>query len=269
MARTREIALPWTQQPQEAVGAAAADRLVALLSPPTGEAVTRTQMRAAPSANRPNIGVNGAGQAWAFGGAHAIEAPSIPYAPPPFTLLLIARKSASVTEALVGFGGSGGGYGWRLGSYAGAAAMYITFGGVADYNISTSGWLVGEVACYALVCTASTAAAWCNGEKLGSVSVGTPFVPAFPLTLGASNGGAGDHSTSEINNVALYGRAFSDDEAAAASRAESRQWGLYLPITRRIPVYSAAPSAVPDITAVVAENILATSAGYRVSLNYA
>ncbi len=36
-----------------------------------------------------------------------------------------------------------------------------------------------------------------------------------------------------------------------------------------VPVYGAAPSGVPDIAGIVAESILSTSAGYRVTLDYA
>lgn len=46
-------------------------------------------------------------------------------------------------------------------------------------------------------------------------------------------------------------------------------WSLFAPIERRIWVPGEAPGGVPSITAVYAENITATSADYRVSLNYA
>lgn len=46
-------------------------------------------------------------------------------------------------------------------------------------------------------------------------------------------------------------------------------WQLFAPIERRIWVPGEAPGGVPSITAVYAENITATSADYRVTLDYA
>lgn len=46
-------------------------------------------------------------------------------------------------------------------------------------------------------------------------------------------------------------------------------WQIFAPIERRIWVPDEAPGGVPSITAVYAENILATSADYRVTLDFA
>lgn len=91
---------------------------------------------------------------------------------------------------------------------------------------------------------------------------------AYNLNIGAFHysGGRifwGNHSPLLF---AVWDRALSRERALSIN---ANPWQLFNRTVRRIPVYSAAPSAVPDITAVVAENILATSAGYRVSLNYA
>ena len=46
-------------------------------------------------------------------------------------------------------------------------------------------------------------------------------------------------------------------------------WSLFAPIRRRVPLPGAAPSSVPDITAVIAESILSDRVSYRATLNYA
>lgn len=66
--------------------------------------------------------------------------------------------------------------------------------------------------------------------------------------------------------VAAWNRALSDSEHASLA---VNPWQLLTPLARRIWVPSAAASAVPNITFVGAENITATSADYRVTLDYA
>ena len=261
---------PRTRQPQGAVGAGGAAGLVALLSPMTGEARSRTAAIAPGGYNRPSVVATEADLAWHFDSAAytLLQAPSVPYVPPPLTVLLIARKSSAATEALVSFGGAGAGFGWKVGSYGSAASLNMTFGGIADYPITASGWTVGEVACYAVAVTETTAKAWRNGVYLGSASVGTPVAPTDRLTLGGANGGAADLSSSDIINVALFRRAMGDAEAAAASATRARQWELFAPIERRIWVPSAS-SAVPSITAVYADSVTASSVVPRVTLDFA
>lgn len=69
-----------------------------------------------------------------------------------------------------------------------------------------------------------------------------------------------------VQYLALLDRTSSPDELRAYS---ADPWGaLFAPRIIVVPTTSA-PAGVPDITGVVAESILSTSAGYRVSLNYA
>lgn len=71
--------------------------------------------------------------------------------------------------------------------------------------------------------------------------------------------------TVSIGRVYLWGRAITESEVR---ELYLREWAQFAPRERRIWVPGAAP-AVPNITAVYAENILAASADYRVTLDYA
>ena len=55
----------------------------------------------------------------------------------------------------------------------------------------------------------------------------------------------------------------------AERRLLADPWSLFAPIQRRVPLPGAAPSSVPDITAVIAESILSDRVSYRATLNYA
>lgn len=83
------------------------------------------------------------------------------------------------------------------------------------------------------------------------------------IQVGAS---AGQRLNGQVVFARLWRRALSIDELR---ETYANPWSLFAPRRRRIPAYSAAPSAVPSITFVGAENITSNSASYRVTLNYA
>ena len=136
-----------------------------------------------------------------------------------FTWKYIASASA---QYLIAQGGSSTGKGWSL--YAGASVntLYLNFGSVNQYSMTTA--LVPNTT-YRVVLTVSgnggTAKLYLDGVKTGSdVTVGTMATPAGTSTLlgCAWNGSAytgGLASGSQIGDVLLYDRALSAEEAAA------------------------------------------------------
>ena len=105
-----------------------------------------------------------------------------------------------------------------------------------------------------------------DGLQVDTSSSGDPVHDGSPLIFGGK--------ADSVNNVwcnvpahdmRLYSRVLSPAEFADDYAAP---WRMFAPLERRIWVPSAS-SAVPTITAVSAENITATSADYRVTLDFA
>lgn len=104
---------------------------------------------------------------------------------------------------------------------------------------------------------------WINGALAGSAAL---------ASLGSANssnlfigGGYGNSADAQYAACAYWQR---DIGREAMRLLTTNPWAMFAPRRLVIPTTAAAP-AVPDITFVGAENILATSAGYRVTLNYA
>lgn len=106
-----------------------------------------------------------------------------------------------------------------------------------------------------------------NGALIASAAMTAP--PAYTAGIGqikfASSRDTADTSAS------LYMAAFAIGRGPTHELAQSlaNPWRLLEPLRIILPYSAAAPSAVPSITAVSAENITATSADYRVTLDFA
>lgn len=104
-------------------------------------------------------------------------------------------------------------------------------------------------------------------ESAWPSAIGAVPAPTHPLVLGATEAGDEVATLWAVLLVALWRDAAPDAQTMRALCANP--WSMFAPRRTRIPVYSAAPSAVPTITSVGAENITSNSAGWRVSLDYA
>jgi len=150
------------------------------------EAVKKTPI-VVTSGGKTVLGPNG--PAWRALSVAYAEIPHVAYAPPPFSLFVVCRKSANISEALISFGGSGAGGGWSIQSGGTVQDVLITYGGVATYAGPTGFFYIAADAVYAFVVSASEARFFRDGVFMGSCSVGTPTTPSKPLTIGAEHDG--------------------------------------------------------------------------------
>lgn len=227
--------------------------------PGIAEAVSNTLAR--PVVGAPVLGTTTAGRAWAFAST-ALDIPGVAYVAPPFSLLVVVKKSDLIADALVSFGGIGTGRGWKFGSGGAATTARLTYGGVADYNLATGFWDIdGGVTIAMLVVAGTTAKLFKPSGLVATSTVGTPSttLPTRPLTIGAGYNGSvySEASTSAVNFVELFGRALSDTEAMAMV---SQVYQLVNPPTRRLfPAGIAAPASLVAVVASSTQS--STSAG--------
>lgn len=263
MGRIREIELPWTQQPQGVVRLDTAHPLA--------------------------LGLRGA---W-FGGRHAINVvtgalSSAPggvavasehgivtrYAGTPtdtgallgglgsqFTVAIRLRPSQTVGHKVCG-SHLDGGTGWLMAIESGSLNMYCDRSQKIGANVSVGAW--SQIAFSFDAANTKRIAA--NGVVTASAQSATASPSATPLLIGSYQWPGYAEFDGDIDYLCIWDRGLSSDELVAV---QANPWQLFAPITRRIWVPSAGGSAVPDIAGIVAENITATSASYRVTLNYA
>ena len=287
MARTRELALPWTQQPQEAVSVApdwvARGLSFALLR--VGGRMLDVLSANGPLSDSGTTALSPDGIVTDYTGSQVTEfADAAPYR---LTggLTLIAGLEIDAFSNYTGIVFKQASY-WK-------ASFEWRHGRVSHTNSDPNGvqavFIRGDDSVTGEYCSVGgptttgrrvSAVSVADGSLLSSPVFYADGVPLAAATVGASAGTAVDGGNLRIGRrfdgavqldgrvSFLYGfnRQLPDADVAALS---ANPWQLFAPRRIRVPVYGAAPSTVPDITAVVAENILATSVGYRVSLNYA
>lgn len=269
MARIREIALPWTQQPQEPVEGIRGLRQAWIGGLPLhgGDAWTPV--------NGPGDGMSQHGRIATYVAAssqyHRAPARVVTY---PFTLFALVRQlQVGVNQSVIGLGGAGadrhllyftsgndvamfsgnaGGYGQAYGPYTPNTSAYRVVAGRVYGPAYRDVWIDGSV--YA------TSSETCV--------VGGCDVAAVGATWQSGGPAAGLYASFDVAAAGIFDRALSDDEMRELTGQLDGYLGFLAPQRVRVPVYSA-PAPVPDITFVGAESILATSGDWRVTLNYA
>lgn len=277
MARTREIALPWTQQPQEAVrphphwlarGMVYADTL----GPWAGDAVSglpdTTTYIGGVAASQLGLGVRLVGYSGQYVQTRLTTNP---------------LRRTYVISALRS-GDSGTPFGRILDRAATATAIYtndtdsrIEF--VRSYSGARGVWGVTKPTddtIYTIGVSIDASSA--SNDPLMAVDGVLRTVTELEPPSGSADTSGSDpwyvgnrqdglrEFAGLLANLLVFDEALTADELRALT-ANPHQ--AYAPRRILVPVYGAAPSGVPDITAVVAENILATSADYRVTLDFA
>ena len=283
MGRTREIALPWTQQPQEAVGIDWAN--------PITRGLCFVAVYSDGSLTNLAAGDRGAYGASAVSGVGAagrtLYATAQPYAASwpgalvtsdgagtgDYTLLsfsapaaegdissLISQASGSTQLYLLSntntsYGASAGTL--TLGEYDGNNPMFEA-PGVVD-----GGWHV-----FVGVRSGTTRYIDCDGVQVGTGTGVAARVYASGAYVYSSGIYGYTNWTRPHPHVmqAAWNRALTPAERGDIGR---NPWQVFAPQRILVPTSGAGGGAVPDITFVGAENITATSANYRVTLNYA
>ena len=291
MARTRELALPWRQQPQEAVRPAEqyADMHAAFIGGQTalvGAAGGVWTPEGTPVAGVSPFGRTTSAPSYATAGRWL--APQIPaggMSTWPGITVVVALRAADLADgdypAAVSILPVG------AGQYYGCVNLTVERPGVRSIY-----WRVGDSptnltpTVYGSVPGADE---WTPGDELVIVARWDKLTSRIAVRRnGAVRRNSAGHSygwQSVAQEVAVGGyvrsgyrmsehqialAAIVQRDVGADAEAEllGNPWALFAPRRILVPTYSA-PGAVPDITFVGAENILATSADYRVSLNYA
>lgn len=287
MARTRETARPWTQQPQEAVGVSpdwvARGLSFALLR--VGGRMLDVLSANGPLSDSGTTALSPDGIVTDYTGSQGTEfADAAPYR---LTggLTLIAGLEIDAFSNYTGIAFKQSSYWkasfeWRHGRVSHQNADPV---GVQAVFIRGNDVVTGE---YCSVGGPTT-----TGRRVSAVSVADDsllsspvfYVDGVPLaaaTVSASAGTVVDGGNLRIGQrfdgavqldgrvSFLYGfnRQLPDADVAALS---ANPWQLFAPRRIRVPVYGAAPAGVPDITAVIAESILSDRVSYRATLNYA
>lgn len=283
MGRTREIALPWMQQPQEAAGVNWRNPITEGLvfawsaAEPLRDAAGGARMLGGPGEPGIATAVGTDGLQTTFSGAQGAD--SLVTADPwrglvgarqsTVDLLLYVSTGGANFRPLAQYGGSQdslshqvrGSWGDMEWTAAKFSAYSCRFYGANMF--ATAGWYrltmawYGRNNCAFVVNGAPRNLSVIEWEDIAVGDVGEPLRLASNVT---------DKLAGRMVYARVWRRGLHLDEMMAL---QTNPWQIYAPRRVRIPVYSAAPSAVPDITFVGAENITATSAGYRVTLDYA
>ena len=287
MARIREIALPWTQQPQEAVSVApdwvARGLSFALLR--VGGRMLDVFRADGPLSDSGTTALSPDGIVTDYTGSQVTEfADAAPYRiTGGLTLIAGLEIDAFANYTAITFKQSSywkASFEWRHGRVshnnsdpAGAQAVFIRGNDSVTGEYCSVG---GPTTTGRRVSAVSVA----DGSLLSSPVFYVDGMPLAAATVGASAGTVVDGGNLRIGQrfdgvVQLDGRVsflygFSQQlPGADVAALSANPWQLFAPRRIRVPVYGAAPAGVPDVTFVGAENILATSAGYRVTLDYA
>lgn len=269
---------PWTQQPQGAVR----------VNPALGLRPEILWSAAAPSLIRPDAlgdviglsggvaevgvvlsgaGTNGYGVTRAGGDTTARNAAS-------FVAVCRRRINGVAYHGLVGLTGqSGANQGIYVSAYDVGNEAVIVKGGVAGMagisELPLDVWMV-------------VVASWRQSDgrsyiKARALNGGTATLSGTATDSNSMLGGNGTYCVGRVRgdlpswpgDIALAFASFDWLPESLAADLLGNPWQLFAPIERRIWVPGEAPGGVPSITAVYAENITATSADYRVTLDYA
>lgn len=297
MARTREIVLPWRQQPQRAVGIAPwASTPGAWAWTPAAGFAGFGAGELAPIVGTVHGGVTPGGMSSRTNGStDAILAPwATRFQLGQIAYVFQVWLTTTATAFVAGSGGNGsGGNGLYVEqpldlntNQTGAAApgkfrFSIRSHTGQDTRCAPTNAVLGTNKIHTIVIvprSANSVSVWVDGAAVALSYSATNYTSDDPtllpphrfalLNFGYGGTGApyyiwGNAGAHLLLAARLTTTAF---DGAALS---ANPWSLFAPQVRRIPVYSAAPSAVPSITFVGAENITSNSAGYRVTLNYA
>lgn len=290
MARVRTIELPWTQQPQEVVRLNAGSPIVqagigalwhgsSMADAVTGSLITRS------SSASQNTGPSGLYHRVAGTGSLdrlVLQTSADNIGAGNFTVLIRTILRGNLSNAYMAVGrwmGPPSTSDWYLGAGSSFTGSTVDFGvacGTEPIGVSATvpgGWatgveytIVGRRLGTTLYVDLFSGIALLVSGSYSSGLINTVNYNSHNLTFGEyKGGGAAYNLDSDTSLLALFPRCLSNAEILAL--AVDSPWHLFE--SQRIEVPSAAASAVPNITALSAESILATSAGYRVSLNYA
>lgn len=266
---------PWKQQPQEAVG----------LDPRWGLTPEICWLGAIPSMMRPGelgavtgmlpdvsragrvvSGVGTAGHGVTIGGGSTAARTAA-------TFVAVCRRSGTggAYHGLISLTGqSGSNQGVYLSDDGSGSALAVVRGGVtamATVFVPADTWLV-------------VVASWRQVDGSNYLAYapldGGATVVQLDTHPGAMIGGDGTYCVGRVRgdvpswpgDIAAAVASFDWLDLALARDILRNPWSLFGPHYIRVPIASAG-GGVPNITFVGAESILATSAGYRVSLNYA
>ncbi len=277
MARTRELALPRRSQPQG----------VATVDPSWGLRPEIAWFGSAPSVMRPGAmgtvtgfvtGVSRAGLAITGNGANGngvTIAGGSTAAHSAATFVAVCRLNGvgGAYQGLISLTGqSGSNKGIYVADDGSGRGLAIVRGGVAGMSAVTSvpsdQWIV-------------VVASWRQSDGYNYVTYSTldggAIVESSGTHSGAMLGGDGTYCVgrgrSDIpswnGDIAMAVASFDWLPLQMARELLRNPWRLLAPMSRREPLPGAAPSGVPDITAVIAESILSDRVSYRATLNYA
>lgn len=183
-------------------------------------------------------------------------------------IALLSPTEINALECSVEYGGAN--WGLVLGinvNGTSAYAFYVDSPTTNEYGTTLSGLTASSLYPVGLVKRGASVSVFCGGMKASS-SGGNGGIRR---SAGSGLGYQRARSISSYGSaalVAITSEALSDEQMFALLSNVQAPWQIFEPQRIVVPTYSA-PAGVPDITGVVAENILATSAGYRVTLNYA
>lgn len=256
--------IPRKRQPQGGVAAAATPlpELLWLASSPRrpviGPGESGTTVAVTPDAGGLKIGSAASGAYWA---ADTYLSPALNS--PSHTVIAHIRRGSSSRMCLASHRENGFGYRIEASSVVGTAW------GLADYTIN-GGAISGECV-IALVNDGATLECYINGDPYGSVASGTSISTGhggrFAIGALAAGGESPLQAGDYIYSVAIFASAW--PLLAKAIKGPGDYYGrLFAPIERRIWMPSAG-SAVPNITAVYADSVTASSVVPRVTLDYA
>lgn len=178
-----------------------------------------------------------------------------------FTVAIRLRPAALGGHRVCGAHNDGG-PGWLMAIEGASLNMYCDAAQKVGANVSVGEW--SQVA-FSFDATGTKRLA-VDGGVTASAQSATVTASGLPVLIGAYQWSGYADFAGDIDYLYIWDRGLEADELVAV---QANPWQLFAPLTRRIWVPSAGGSTVPDITFVGAENITATSAGYRVTLNYA
>jgi hypothetical protein len=202
----------------------------ALRDPISGEDYTRV---ATGTADVPaNIDV-GATRLFKAGTSYVLPLTTVPYFPPPATVLAVFRADTAANNAFFSFGGSGVGGGWVFRA-TNINQLSVTYGGIADYPLTTSSVRLGQTHCVAGAIGGGSWDGYVNGQYQGTraTAAGDPNVPTHRATVAGANEafGAGCH----IALVVVWDEKLPGGTLARLTENPQRLWAPY-----RRPIYFA------------------------------
>lgn len=251
---------PWTQQPQEAVRVAGdLARDLSLLVNFGADA--SNQLGGAPIAQgAAQLGLSPLGRALLCPGG-AQQSYGYAVSPSGATQPLSALLAAHITAHGALFSVAGNYYSGEPFLLLTSNASNINLYAAGNYRVSAPSFI--GLAIIGVRFDGAALELWINGAMAGSAALGS--LGSYNSSNLYIGGGYGNSADARYAACAYWRR---DIGREAMSLLTTNPWAMFAPRRLVIPTTAAAP-AVPDITFVGAENILATSAGYRVSLNYA